>query len=240
MQKPTPNKQINGKRQGKAREGKTSAHRWFGLMGWPMMSKNSSANTFGPRSIGRPDPLNMRPSMSSDTAIRRMSPVKLHLVCLLSIPAVPSNTCKQASERASKTYNSAAHMQREKGTDTCMHAGREGSPAQWPCCPTPQAPVRGASPHCPASGRQSRRIAGSGVWCVVCGGQTNQPFLLEISGETTGFRQNKTTEHRIQITEHPRSHLDVVEDDKRSIDTLHCCVLCCTHTHTHIQHQHRV
>ena len=36
------------------------------------------------------------PSMSSDTGILRMSPVNSHVVCLASIPGVPSNTCTTA------------------------------------------------------------------------------------------------------------------------------------------------
>lgn len=87
---------------------------------WPMMSKKSSAKTAGPLSIGLPDPLNTRPanthththlgsvldwphwdicsyvipSMSSETGVRRMSPVNSQLVFLASIPEVPSNTCR--------------------------------------------------------------------------------------------------------------------------------------------------
>ena len=33
------------------------------------------------------------PNMSSETAILNMSPVNSHVVCLASMPEVPSNTC---------------------------------------------------------------------------------------------------------------------------------------------------
>ena len=57
------------------------------------MSRKSSARTDGPRSMGLPEPLKTRPSMSSETGVRRMSPVNSHTVFLASIPDVPSNTC---------------------------------------------------------------------------------------------------------------------------------------------------
>ena len=43
-------------------------------------------------SMGFPDPLNIRPNMSSDTGIFNTSPVNSTVVFLLSIPEVPSNT----------------------------------------------------------------------------------------------------------------------------------------------------
>lgn len=49
--------------------------REYGLMGDPFISRYSSAKTFGPLSIARPDPSNMRPSISSDTPSLRLSPV---------------------------------------------------------------------------------------------------------------------------------------------------------------------
>lgn len=36
----------------------------------------------------------LSPSMSSDTGVRRMSPVNSHVVFWESIPEVPSNTCE--------------------------------------------------------------------------------------------------------------------------------------------------
>ena len=42
--------------------------------------------------MGLPEPLKTRPSMSSETGVRRMSPVNSHIVFLASIPDVPSNT----------------------------------------------------------------------------------------------------------------------------------------------------
>lgn len=87
----------------------------------PMISKKSSARTAGPLSIGLPDPLKTRPAnthtqssraevasvwtwrkewdipnMSSDTGVRKMSPVNSQLVFLASIPEVPSNTCRRS------------------------------------------------------------------------------------------------------------------------------------------------
>lgn len=84
-----------------------------------MMSRKSSARTAGPLSMGFPDPLNTRPAntqaqcchpiwvqfgtsyvipnMSSDTGVRKMSPVNSQLVFLASIPEVPSNTCRGQS-----------------------------------------------------------------------------------------------------------------------------------------------
>ena len=63
------------------------------------ISRKSSARTEGPLSIAFPDPLKTLPSMSSETAMRRMSPVNSHVVCLASIPDVPSNTYKNRCRR---------------------------------------------------------------------------------------------------------------------------------------------
>lgn len=63
------------------------------------MSKKSSASTVGPWSMGLPEPLKTRPNISSDTGVRRMSPVNSHTVCLASTPEVPSNTCWKNSRR---------------------------------------------------------------------------------------------------------------------------------------------
>lgn len=43
-------------------------------------------------SIGLPEPFNIRPSISSETGVRKMSPVNSQDVFLASIPAVPSKT----------------------------------------------------------------------------------------------------------------------------------------------------
>ena len=56
------------------------------------MSRKSSAITVGPLSMGFPDPLKIRPSMSSETGVRKMSPVNSQVVFLASIPDVPSKT----------------------------------------------------------------------------------------------------------------------------------------------------
>ena len=77
----------------------------LGLMGIPWMSKKASARTSGPSSIGFPLPLKMRPSMSLDTGVFRISPVNVHDVCLLSIPLVPSKTWTTAfSPSTSRTW----------------------------------------------------------------------------------------------------------------------------------------
>lgn len=52
--------------------------------------------TVGPPSMGFPDPLKMRPSMSLDTAVFITSPVNSSLVLRLSMPDVPSKTCTTA------------------------------------------------------------------------------------------------------------------------------------------------
>ena len=69
-----------------------------GLIGIPLMSRNSSASTAGPLSIGLPEPLKMRPSMSSETGVVRMFPENSTVVFWLSMPDVPSNTCTTAFE----------------------------------------------------------------------------------------------------------------------------------------------
>lgn len=43
-----------------------------------------------------PDPLNVRPSISSEIAILSTSPVNSQCVWRLSMPSVPSNTCTTA------------------------------------------------------------------------------------------------------------------------------------------------
>jgi hypothetical protein len=61
-------------------------------MGEPLMSKYSSANTLGPLSIGRPEPSKIRPNMSSETGIFKLSPVNSTVVLRTSTPEVPSKT----------------------------------------------------------------------------------------------------------------------------------------------------
>ncbi|KAF6036585.1 hypothetical protein EB796_005119 [Bugula neritina] len=46
------------------------------------MSKKSSARTFGPLSMGFPDPLKTLPNMSSLTGVLKMSPFKVALFFL--------------------------------------------------------------------------------------------------------------------------------------------------------------
>jgi len=54
------------------------------------ISKNFSARTGGPWSIGVPEPLNDLPSISMLIGILNTSPVNSQWVCKLSIPDVPS------------------------------------------------------------------------------------------------------------------------------------------------------
>jgi hypothetical protein len=64
----------------------------------PEMSKNASAKTSGPPSMGLPDPLNTLPNMSRETGVLRTSPVNSRVVLRLSMPEVPSKTCTTARE----------------------------------------------------------------------------------------------------------------------------------------------
>ena len=54
------------------------------------ISRNFSASTGGPWSIGWPEPLKTLPSISTLMGIRRTSPVNSQVVLWLSMPAVPS------------------------------------------------------------------------------------------------------------------------------------------------------
>jgi len=64
---------------------------WVGLIGSPMMSSYSSAKIGGPLSIGLPEPLKVRPSISQEIGILSTSPVNSQNVSRLSMPLVPSN-----------------------------------------------------------------------------------------------------------------------------------------------------
>jgi hypothetical protein len=55
-------------------------------------------------SMGLPDPLKIRPSMSSDTGIVKTSPVNSTRVFLLSIPLVPSKTCSEKKPRMERIF----------------------------------------------------------------------------------------------------------------------------------------
>mmetsp|Transcript_69950 Transcript_69950/g.176247 ORF Transcript_69950/g.176247 Transcript_69950/m.176247 type:complete len:204 (+) Transcript_69950:185-796(+) len=68
----------------------------FGFSGAPLMSKNSSASTAGPLSIGLPEPLKARPMRSSEIGIFKVSPVNSMWQFLLSMLLVPSNTWTMA------------------------------------------------------------------------------------------------------------------------------------------------
>jgi hypothetical protein len=54
------------------------------------MSRNFSARTGGPWSMGVPDPLKDLPSISIEIGMRKTSPVNSTCVCKLSMPEVPS------------------------------------------------------------------------------------------------------------------------------------------------------
>mmetsp|Transcript_65896 Transcript_65896/g.190923 ORF Transcript_65896/g.190923 Transcript_65896/m.190923 type:complete len:204 (-) Transcript_65896:201-812(-) len=68
----------------------------FGFNGAPLMSRNSSASTAGPLSMGLPEPLKARPIRSSEIGIFSVSPVNSMWQFLLSILLVPSNTWTMA------------------------------------------------------------------------------------------------------------------------------------------------
>lgn len=59
----------------------------------PLMSRYSSAKTFGPLSMGLPLPLKTRPNMSSETASFMDDPENEIRVADVSTPVVPSKTC---------------------------------------------------------------------------------------------------------------------------------------------------
>src|SRR2546426_5014087 len=65
--------------------------REYGLIAEPVMSTRSSGTIGGPPSIGSPEPLRIRPSMSRETFSLIVSP-RNFTVDWRSIPAVPSNT----------------------------------------------------------------------------------------------------------------------------------------------------
>mmetsp|Transcript_3536 Transcript_3536/g.10831 ORF Transcript_3536/g.10831 Transcript_3536/m.10831 type:complete len:204 (-) Transcript_3536:253-864(-) len=68
----------------------------LGFRGAPLMSRNSSARTTGPLSMGFPEPLKARPMRSSEMGIFRVSPVNSMWQFLLSMLLVPSKTCTMA------------------------------------------------------------------------------------------------------------------------------------------------
>mmetsp|Transcript_69951 Transcript_69951/g.176250 ORF Transcript_69951/g.176250 Transcript_69951/m.176250 type:complete len:232 (+) Transcript_69951:602-1297(+) len=64
----------------------------FGFRGAPLMSRNSSAKTAGPLSMGLPEPLKALPMRSSEMGIFNVSPVNSMWQFLLSMLLVPSKT----------------------------------------------------------------------------------------------------------------------------------------------------
>ena len=79
--------------------------RSLGLMLDPWMSRYCSGITGGPPSMGIPEPLKMRPSISSATGVFSTSPVNSSFVFFPSTPLVPSNTCTTArSPSTSRTW----------------------------------------------------------------------------------------------------------------------------------------
>ena len=76
------------------------------------MSKNFSAKTGGPLSIGIPEPLKALPSISSLIGIFRVEPVNSQWVCKLSIPEVPSNIFNSIKNKMKNaTYTTALFPQ---------------------------------------------------------------------------------------------------------------------------------
>ena len=71
----------------------------YGLIGIPLISRLTSWMTSGPPSRVFPTPLKILPSMSIETSIIGGCPVNRTLVSLLSIPLVPSKTCRTARSR---------------------------------------------------------------------------------------------------------------------------------------------
>jgi len=65
-------------------------------MGLPWISRKFSASTAGALSIALPDPLNERPSISSEMGIFNTLPVNSAVHERLSMPDVPSKTCTTA------------------------------------------------------------------------------------------------------------------------------------------------
>ncbi len=63
----------------------------------PLMSRESSAHTLGPLSMGLPLPLKTRPNMSSETASFMDAPEKAIRVAQVSTPEVPSKTLGKVS-----------------------------------------------------------------------------------------------------------------------------------------------
>lgn len=79
--------------------------RAFGLSGLPLIGRYSSAMTFGPLSIGLPQPLKARPMRSCEIGIFMVSPVNSTWQSRLSMPLVPSKTysvCKHAEKNFPK------------------------------------------------------------------------------------------------------------------------------------------
>ena len=68
------------------------------------ISRNFSASTGGPWSIGAPEPLNTLPSISTLMGMRRTSPVNSQVVFRLSIPAAPSKIWMKKNKRIVKRW----------------------------------------------------------------------------------------------------------------------------------------
>lgn len=80
-----------GNRAARGGQAMRACSHWHG--GPTAMADAAASHTL---SIGLPEPLKMRPSMSSDTGVVRISPENSTEVLVLSIPEVPSNTCTTA------------------------------------------------------------------------------------------------------------------------------------------------
>ena len=89
------------------------------------MSRKSSARTGGPWSMGIPEPLNWRPSISVLMGILSTSPVNSQWVWVLSISDVPSKIYTHRSVNAPSPGEPQTRVLLEKGTylDDCALAG---------------------------------------------------------------------------------------------------------------------
>jgi hypothetical protein len=102
--------------------------------------------------MGLPDPLNTRPSISSETGICRVLPVNLTCVCFASIPEVPSKTYWRKDEPI-------------VGTSVAPEFGLPG-PQLY--CPELQALDQHERSHREESNQRFQRIWGTSIQKLLC------------------------------------------------------------------------
>ncbi len=84
----------------------------------------------GPLSIGLPEPLKTRPSISSETGVLKMSPVNSHTVFFASIPEVPSKTWNkiyQVTFNTQKAYYNLIYLNYSFASTNFQHLSRSDS-----------------------------------------------------------------------------------------------------------------